>query len=69
MANIRDLPRGGDLIVNTDELTRRNLTKVGDAGERVAGPTAAAKRTVADLRGSDLIGLDALTSTAAAGFR
>jgi 2-oxoglutarate ferredoxin oxidoreductase subunit alpha len=29
MANIADLPRGGDLIVNTDEFTKRNLTKVG----------------------------------------
>jgi 2-oxoglutarate ferredoxin oxidoreductase subunit alpha len=29
MANIKDLPRGGDLIVNTDEFTKRNLTKVG----------------------------------------
>jgi len=29
MANIADLPRGGDLIVNTDEFTRRNLAKVG----------------------------------------
>jgi 2-oxoglutarate ferredoxin oxidoreductase subunit alpha len=29
MANLKDLPRGGDLIVNTDEFTRRNLTKVG----------------------------------------
>jgi 2-oxoglutarate ferredoxin oxidoreductase subunit alpha len=28
-ANIKDLPRGGDLIVNTDEFTRRNLAKVG----------------------------------------
>jgi 2-oxoglutarate ferredoxin oxidoreductase subunit alpha len=28
-ANITDLPRGGDLIVNTDEFTKRNLTKVG----------------------------------------
>jgi 2-oxoglutarate/2-oxoacid ferredoxin oxidoreductase subunit alpha len=28
-ANIADLPRGGDLIVNTDEFTKRNLTKVG----------------------------------------
>ena len=28
-ANINDLPRGGDLIVNTDEFTKRNLTKVG----------------------------------------
>nr|WP_307850000.1 2-oxoacid:acceptor oxidoreductase subunit alpha [Saccharopolyspora sp. HNM0986] len=38
-ANIRDLPRGGTLIVNTDEFTKRNLTKVGyeqnplDSGE------------------------------------
>src|ERR1700742_2357504 len=30
-ANIRDLPRGADLIVNTDEFTKRNLTKVGYA--------------------------------------
>jgi 2-oxoglutarate/2-oxoacid ferredoxin oxidoreductase subunit alpha len=30
-ANITDLPRGGDLIVNTDEFTKRNLTKVGYA--------------------------------------
>ncbi len=28
-ANIRDLPRGADLIVNTDEFTKRNLEKVG----------------------------------------
>ena len=28
-ANISDVPRGGDLIVNTDEFTKRNLTKVG----------------------------------------
>jgi len=30
-ANLSDLPRGGDLIVNTDEFTKRNLTKVGYA--------------------------------------
>jgi 2-oxoglutarate ferredoxin oxidoreductase subunit alpha len=30
-ANILDLPGGGDLIVNTDEFTKRNLTKVGYA--------------------------------------
>jgi 2-oxoglutarate/2-oxoacid ferredoxin oxidoreductase subunit alpha len=30
-ANISDLPRGGDLIVNTDEFTKRNLVKVGYA--------------------------------------
>jgi 2-oxoglutarate/2-oxoacid ferredoxin oxidoreductase subunit alpha len=28
-ANIADLPRGGDIIVNTDEFTKRNLSKVG----------------------------------------
>ncbi|MGE3285902.1 MAG: 2-oxoacid:acceptor oxidoreductase subunit alpha [Pseudonocardia sp.] len=28
-ANIADLPRGGVLILNTDEFTRRNLAKVG----------------------------------------
>src|SRR3954467_9181828 len=30
-ANIRDLPDNGDLIVNTDEFTKRNLAKVGYA--------------------------------------
>jgi 2-oxoglutarate/2-oxoacid ferredoxin oxidoreductase subunit alpha len=30
-ANVDDLPRGRDLIVNTDEFTKRNLTKVGYA--------------------------------------
>jgi 2-oxoglutarate ferredoxin oxidoreductase subunit alpha len=28
-ANLSDLPRGADVIVNTDEFSRRNLTKVG----------------------------------------
>jgi 2-oxoglutarate/2-oxoacid ferredoxin oxidoreductase subunit alpha len=28
-ANIGDLPRGADIIANTDEFTKRNLTKVG----------------------------------------
>ncbi|MFI2649172.1 2-oxoacid:acceptor oxidoreductase subunit alpha [Micromonospora fulviviridis] len=28
-ANLTDLPRGADIIVNTDEFTRRNLAKVG----------------------------------------
>src|SRR5690349_11701443 len=31
-ANVKDLPRGGDLIINTDEFTKRNLTKVGYEG-------------------------------------
>jgi 2-oxoglutarate ferredoxin oxidoreductase subunit alpha len=30
-ANLSDLPRGADLIVNTDEFTKRNLAKVGYA--------------------------------------
>jgi 2-oxoglutarate/2-oxoacid ferredoxin oxidoreductase subunit alpha len=29
MANIEDLPRGADIIANTDEFTKRNLAKVG----------------------------------------
>jgi 2-oxoglutarate/2-oxoacid ferredoxin oxidoreductase subunit alpha len=28
-ANVGDLPRGGNIIVNTDEFTKRNLSKVG----------------------------------------
>lgn len=32
-ANIADLPAGGVLIVNTDEFTKRNLTKVGYAAD------------------------------------
>ncbi len=31
-ANIEDLPRGADIIANTDEFTKRNLTKVGYDG-------------------------------------
>ncbi|MEP6797576.1 MAG: 2-oxoacid:acceptor oxidoreductase subunit alpha [Lapillicoccus sp.] len=31
MANLADLPRGATIIVDTDEFTRRNLTKVGYA--------------------------------------
>ena len=31
MANVGDLPRGADIIVNTDEFTKRNLAKVGYA--------------------------------------
>jgi 2-oxoglutarate ferredoxin oxidoreductase subunit alpha len=30
-ANLADLPRGADIIVNTDEFTKRNLAKVGYA--------------------------------------
>src|SRR5580693_8024628 len=28
-ANLKDLPRGADIIANTDEFTKRNLSKVG----------------------------------------
>ena len=31
-ANLADLPGGADIIVNTDEFTKRNLTKVGYDG-------------------------------------
>jgi 2-oxoglutarate ferredoxin oxidoreductase subunit alpha len=31
MANLADVPRGADIIANTDEFTRRNLSKVGYA--------------------------------------
>src|SRR3954447_7997809 len=34
-ANLGDLPRGADLIVNTDEFTKRNLAKVGYAASPV----------------------------------
>ena len=30
-ANLADLPRGAEIIVNTDEFTKRNLAKVGYA--------------------------------------
>jgi len=32
-ANLADLPRGGDLIVDTDEFTKRNLQRVGYAAD------------------------------------
>ncbi|MBP2706432.1 2-oxoacid:acceptor oxidoreductase subunit alpha [Microbispora sp. RL4-1S] len=34
-ANLGDLPRGADIIANTDEFTKRNLQKVGYAGDPV----------------------------------
>ncbi|WP_280418672.1 2-oxoacid:acceptor oxidoreductase subunit alpha [Nocardia carnea] len=36
-ANLAELPRGGTLIVNTDEFTKRNLTKVGYTADPLAG--------------------------------
>lgn len=44
MANIDDLPRGSDLIVNTDEFTKRNLEKVGYASNPVEDESLAAYR-------------------------
>ena len=32
-ANLRDIPRGATIIVNTDEFTKRNLAKVGYADQ------------------------------------
>ncbi|TDD84459.1 2-oxoacid:acceptor oxidoreductase subunit alpha [Saccharopolyspora karakumensis] len=36
-SNLGDLPHGGILIVNTDEFTKRNLTKVGYEGDPLEG--------------------------------
>ena len=41
-ANLGDLPRGGDIIVNTDEFTKRNLTKVGYGGSPLEDGSLAA---------------------------
>src|SRR5438128_4077325 len=41
-ANLADLPAGGDLIVNTDEFTPRNLTKVGYAANPLEDESLAA---------------------------
>ena len=43
-ANIADLPRGADLIVNTDEFTKRNLEKVGYASNPLEDDSLAAFR-------------------------
>lgn len=40
-ANLPELPRGGTLIVNTDEFTKRNLTKVGYAADPLDGDALA----------------------------
>jgi 2-oxoglutarate ferredoxin oxidoreductase subunit alpha len=40
-ANVVDLPAGGILIVNTDEFTKRNLTKVGYDADPLEGETLA----------------------------
>jgi 2-oxoglutarate ferredoxin oxidoreductase subunit alpha len=40
-ANLEDLPRGATIIVNTDEFTKRNLTKVGYAADPLEDSTLA----------------------------
>ena len=40
-ANLRDIPRGATIIVNTDEFTKRNLAKVGYATSPVDDDTLA----------------------------
>jgi 2-oxoglutarate ferredoxin oxidoreductase subunit alpha len=67
-ANLADLPRGADLIVNTDEFTTRALTKVGypanplDDGSLEAynvHPIALTSMTVEALKGFDISKKDA----------
>jgi len=62
-ANLRDVPRGATVIVNTDEFTRRNLAKVGYATSPVEDdslasyhvhPVALTSITVEALAGFDL---------------
>ncbi|HEX6467614.1 MAG TPA: 2-oxoacid:acceptor oxidoreductase subunit alpha [Streptosporangiaceae bacterium] len=43
-ANIGDLPRGANLIVNTDEFTKRNLAKVGYEANPLEGDSLSAYR-------------------------
>lgn len=67
-ANIRDLPPGGVIIVNTDEFTKRNLTKVGYAANPLDDdslsqfsvyPVAMAKLTMGALEETGLSKKDA----------
>jgi 2-oxoglutarate ferredoxin oxidoreductase subunit alpha len=67
-ANLTDLPRGADIIVNTDEFTKRNLTKVGyDANPLEDGsldgyavhPVALTSMTVAALADHEISKKDA----------
>ncbi|GAA1258120.1 2-oxoacid:acceptor oxidoreductase subunit alpha [Oryzihumus leptocrescens] len=62
-ANLRDVPRGATIIVNTDEFTKRNLAKVGYAESPVEDgsldsyhvhPVALTSITVEALAGFDL---------------
>jgi 2-oxoglutarate/2-oxoacid ferredoxin oxidoreductase subunit alpha len=67
-ANLRDLPSGADIIVNTDEFTKRNLAKVGyDANPLEDGsldrwrvhPVALTTMTIRALAGIDISKKDA----------
>nr|WP_199510440.1 2-oxoacid:acceptor oxidoreductase subunit alpha [Nucisporomicrobium flavum] len=67
-ANLADLPAGADIIVNTDEFTKRNLAKVGYAvspledgalGDWSVHPVALTSMTVAALADSGLSKKDA----------
>jgi len=67
-ANLADLPPGADIIVNTDEFTKRNLAKVGYAVSPVddgtlspwsVHPVALTSMTVGALAGSGLSKKDA----------
>jgi 2-oxoglutarate ferredoxin oxidoreductase subunit alpha len=67
-ANLADLPRGADLIANTDEFTKRNLNKVGYASNPLEDGSLAAYQvhalpitsmTVKALEGFDMSRKDA----------
>ncbi len=62
-ANIKDVPRGADLILNTDEFTKRNLEKVGYTSNPIEDGSlepykvhaiALTSQTVEALKGFDL---------------
>ena len=62
-ANIKDLPRGADIILNTDEFTKRNLEKVGYTANPIEDGSlepynvhaiALTSQTVEALKGFDL---------------
>ena len=67
-ANLSDLPSGADIIVNTDEFTKRNLAKVGysvspledgSLGEFAVHPVALTSMTVGALAGTGVAKKDA----------
>src|SRR6478735_9452533 len=60
-ANLRDIPRGATIIVNTDEFTKRNLAKVGYAASPVDDDTLASYHV-------HPVALTSITVEALAGF-